>query len=198
MCDIEILLSMPHPDCPSSEAVAHIDGFAHVLVIEMYATRIDETAIDAKSLVRTCSCLGEYCGRKPIIVPIGSLDRLFHVCHFLNRLNWTKDFLPDAQWLMSENAAQRDLSMPIFVDYSSPLLECKTCISSCHLGHLRRQWAGRRSPCHHVWHPLSTVWHLPTKGKVLWNGARGRLESYTLSTFDSCRCLESVQILSNI
>merc|ERR1719450_53593 len=57
-----------HPDGSSSEAVAHIDGFAHVL--------------------------GEYCGRKPIIVPIGSLDRLFHVCHFLNRLNWTKDFLP--------------------------------------------------------------------------------------------------------
>ena len=72
------------------------------------------------SSVKTCSCLGEYCSCKPIIVPIGSLDRLFHVCHFLNRLNWTKDFLPDAQWLMSENAAQRDLSMPIFVDYSSP------------------------------------------------------------------------------
>ena len=41
MCDIEILLSMPHPDSPSSEAVAHIDGFAHVLVIKMYATRIE-------------------------------------------------------------------------------------------------------------------------------------------------------------
>ena len=71
---------MTHPDSPSSEAVAHIDGFAHVLVIKMYA----RTTIDATSSVKTYSCLGEYCSCKPIIVAVGSLDRLFHVCHFLN------------------------------------------------------------------------------------------------------------------
>ena len=45
---MEKLLSMPHPHSPSSEAVAHIDGFAHVLVMKVYArTRIEKTAIEA-------------------------------------------------------------------------------------------------------------------------------------------------------
>ena len=152
---------MPHPDSPSSEAVAHIDGFAHVLVIEMYATRIEKTAIDATSSVKTCSCLGEYCSCQPIIVPVGSLDRLFHICHFLNRLNWAKDFLPDTQcndWRVK--MLLNGMCLRLFAHVCEilfPPLKCETCISSCHLGHLRRQWAGRRSPCHHVWHPLSTA-----------------------------------------
>ena len=73
-------------------------------------TKIEKTAIVATSSVKTYCCLGEYCSCKPIIVPIGSLDRLFHICHFLNRLNWAKDFLPDTNWLKSENATQRDVS----------------------------------------------------------------------------------------